>query len=90
MGASSFLSGLMSGVTAQSSKQDGKLKGILARKKKKKNPPTPPTVSLPEDSTVGIPRQFKRGGKVKKTGMAKMHKGERVLTKKQAKRFKRR
>src|SRR5215469_960729 len=27
---------------------------------------------------------FKRGGKVKKTGVAKVHKGERVLTKKQA------
>jgi hypothetical protein len=29
---------------------------------------------------------FKRGGKVKKTGVAKVHKGERVLTSKQAKR----
>jgi hypothetical protein len=28
---------------------------------------------------------FKRGGKVKKTGVAKLHKGERVLTAKQAK-----
>jgi hypothetical protein len=28
---------------------------------------------------------FKRGGKVKKTGLAKLHKGERVLTAKQAK-----
>jgi hypothetical protein len=28
---------------------------------------------------------FKRGGKVKKTGTAKLHKGERVLTKAQAK-----
>jgi hypothetical protein len=27
---------------------------------------------------------FKRGGKVKRTGMAKVHKGERVLTRKQA------
>lgn len=27
---------------------------------------------------------FKRGGKVKRTGMAKVHKGERVLTAKQA------
>jgi hypothetical protein len=30
-------------------------------------------------------RGFKRGGKVKKTGVAKVHKGERVLTKTQAK-----
>jgi hypothetical protein len=28
---------------------------------------------------------FKKGGKVKKTGKYKLHKGERVLTKKQAK-----
>lgn len=27
---------------------------------------------------------YKRGGKVKRTGLAKVHKGERVLTKKQA------
>jgi hypothetical protein len=29
-------------------------------------------------------RGFKRGGRVKKTGVAKVHRGERVLTKKQA------
>lgn len=28
---------------------------------------------------------YKKGGKVKKTGLYKLHKGERVLTKKQAK-----
>lgn len=33
------------------------------------------------------PSTFKRGGKVKKTGMAKVHKGERVLTRKQNRRF---
>ena len=32
-------------------------------------------------------RGYKKGGKVKKTGIAKVHKGERVLTKKQAKKF---
>ena len=31
--------------------------------------------------------RFKKGGMVKKTGMAKVHKGERVLTKKQNKRY---
>lgn len=30
---------------------------------------------------------YKRGGKVKRTGLAKVHKGERVLTKKQQKRY---
>lgn len=31
--------------------------------------------------------QFKKGGMVKRTGLAKVHKGERVLTKKQAKKY---
>ena len=31
--------------------------------------------------------QFKRGGKVRKTGLARLHKGERGLTKKQASRY---
>jgi hypothetical protein len=30
---------------------------------------------------------YKRGGKVKKTGPAKLHKGERVLTKRQAAKY---
>lgn len=30
---------------------------------------------------------YKRGGKVKRTGMARVHRGERVLTKKQAKKY---
>lgn len=36
------------------------------------------------------PDSFKRGGKVRKTGIAKVHKGERVLTKKQAKKYRKR
>jgi hypothetical protein len=32
---------------------------------------------------------YKRGGKVKRTGLAKVHKGERVLTAKQARKHKR-
>jgi len=30
------------------------------------------------------PRSFKKGGKIKRAGLAKLHKGEVVLTKKQA------
>ena len=33
------------------------------------------------------PRQYKRGGKVRKGGVAKVHKGEKVLTKRQARRY---
>jgi hypothetical protein len=36
---------------------------------------------------VGDPGTYKKGGKVKKTGLAKVHKGERVLTKKQNKKY---
>lgn len=34
-------------------------------------------------SASASPSSFKRGGKVKKTGRARVHRGERVLTKKQ-------
>jgi hypothetical protein len=37
----------------------------------------------------GNRKGYKRGGKVKKTGPAKLHKGERVLTKKQNVKFER-
>ena len=39
------------------------------------------------DLNWGI-RSFKKGGKVRKTGLAKVHKGERVLTKGQARTYK--
>ena len=42
--------------------------------------PTPQKVEI---SGTSSPPSFKRGGMVKKTGMAKVHKGERVLTKRQ-------
>ena len=35
--------------------------------------------------TMAEPSMFKCGGKVKKTGMALVHKGEKVMTKKQQK-----
>lgn len=38
----------------------------------------------PEDNTL---QGFKKGGMVKKTGAIKAHKGERVLTKAQAKKY---
>lgn len=41
-------------------------------------------------SSSASPESYKRGGKVRKTGMAKVHKGERVLTKAQAKKYRKR
>lgn len=48
----------------------------------------PKAVGKKKSSTDSAsPDSFKRGGKVRKTGIAKIHKGERVLTKAQAKRY---
>lgn len=43
-------------------------------------PPIPPEM-------MAEPRAFKKGGEVKKTGMALVHKGEKVLTKSQQKKY---
>ncbi len=62
-----------------------KKKGISPKKAKQKQAIA---IALSEARKSGakIPK-YKKGGKVKKTGMAMVHKGERVLTKKQAKKF---
>lgn len=73
----SFVSGLLSGGVSQAGKNKDKDK----KKKKKKAAPT-------TDSNIDYSGlSFKRGGKVKRTGFAKVHRGERVLTKKQQKRY---
>lgn len=41
--------------------------------------------STPAGRYASIPSSLKRGGKIKRTGLAKVHKGERVLTKRQVK-----
>jgi hypothetical protein len=79
---------MMSGAMGQMMKDgDGKKRSGLGLGKKlfdrfKKKKPTAgnanPDVPAPE---------YKRGGKVRKTGLAKLHKGERVLTKRQAKSY---
>lgn len=48
------------------------------------------TKSKDRRKTVQPMQEFKRGGKVKRTDLAKVHKGEQVLTKKQSKRYRRR
>lgn len=49
-------------------------------------PPRPMPMQRPPQSGMPMasPPAFKKGGKVKKTGMALVHKGEKVLTAKQA------
>lgn len=39
-----------------------------------------------EPSRIDIP-SYKKGGRVRKTGLAKLHRGERVLNKRQEKRY---
>lgn len=57
----------------------GKIRSKLGRRK--------PSVGDDSDSNLATPRTLRRGGKVRKTGMALVHKGERMLTRKQAKRY---
>lgn len=85
MGAGNFLTGLLQGNVSQANKmrKAGK-KGLL-----RGDIPKPGTKSMSVSGTESddeVP-EFKRGGRVRKTGLAKVHKGERVLTKRQAKRF---
>lgn len=56
-------------------KSGGGLVGAIVRSKTKPYDP------------MAEPDSYKRGGIVKKTGMAKVHKGERMLTKSQNKRY---
>jgi hypothetical protein len=83
-----FVSGLVSGGVSQANQdaEDGdngkgkgsKLKGILRKKKKGQQGGSASDYELPS---------FKRGGRVKRTGRAKVEKGEQVLTAKQARRY---
>ncbi len=49
--------------------------------------PRPVRLNVMKATRTALPSTYKKGGRVKKTGYAKVHKGERVLTKRQAKRF---
>jgi len=44
-------------------------------------------VDLVPAANQAIPKGFKKGGKVKRTGVAKVHKGEYVLSVKQTKKY---
>lgn len=76
MGA--FLTGLASSDLGSSI-----MKKFKGRKKKTNNS------GLDTDPNTGqLISSYKRGGKVRRTGLARLHKNERVLTAKQAKRYK--
>ena len=56
-------------------------------KKKSKSKGKSDLLQQPTPTNVANPGQYKKGGKVKRTGVAKVHKGEYVLTVKQAKKY---
>ena len=61
------------------------------KKNPKKMPKAVGQVTTSDGQTLyptAMPKQFKKGGKVKKTGVALVHKNERVLTAKETKKYK--
>jgi hypothetical protein len=55
-----------------------------------KKPPKKKAAKKAAETGVGgvaIPRSYKKGGAVKRTGIARVHRGELVLTKAQAKKY---
>ena len=80
-----FLSGFQGGKKNDTVK---KLKDKFGNKKGPGGSAAPKITSADEmgAETSGVP-SYKKGGKVRKTGLARLHKGERVLNKSQAKRY---
>lgn len=61
--------------------------GFDAGMGKKKSKGKSDLIKQPTPTKVANPGEFKKGGKVKRTGIAKVHAGEVVLTAKQAKKY---
>ena len=61
--------------------------GAKQKREDKKNKGKSNLIHQPTPASVANPSAFKKGGKVKKTGVAKVHRGERVLTAKEAKKY---
>lgn len=80
MGAGSFLAGALRGYTDtardRKKKQQPSLLSRFKNRKKKKSSPATADSDVPE---------YKRGGRVRKTGLAKVHRGEYVIPAKRGK-----
>ena len=72
------------GITAQIKKARDKKKKKDAGKSQANQMDKSPVA---DSSGSAEPSEYKHGGMVRKTGMARVHKGERVLTRKQARRY---
>lgn len=77
----SGFSGFMKGGGADAIKSGIKK---LTKKKSDSSKTSTPSDQYPQNPDVP---EFKKGGKVRKTGLAKVHKGEQVLNSRQAKQW---
>jgi hypothetical protein len=67
-----------------------KLGESITESEKNRKPSTMRNFNYQPTEDRAIPSSLRKGGKVKKTGYAKVHKGERMLTKAQAKKYRKR
>ena len=81
---SSFVTGLLEGATPGVGKAAGKVRKRLSSKGGESSG------GYGTPATGGEDPGLRKGGKVRKTRSYKLHKGERVLTKKAAKRYEKR
>jgi hypothetical protein len=85
-----IIGGALGGYAKEAADMKGKgRQGLIQkiRQGKKKTPLTPPNASnTTQLSPMAEPSSFRKGGRVKKTGFAKVHRGEVVVPKKRARR----
>lgn len=75
------------GMRAKDQFQQGKLYGMMKSRKDDSDDRKRLGRVYGLDTDAASVPSYKKGGMVKKTGLAKVHKGEKVLTKKQQKRM---
>jgi hypothetical protein len=88
----SFASGLVGGYANEAEKKRSSLTSMDKKLNKRVNSALPARLSSPPPATTSLasPAQYKKGGKVKRGGWAKVHKNEKVMTAKQARKMKHR
>lgn len=76
-----------SGGTTTSGSKPRLWKGLVSLSKSSSSTKAAPTGGSDSGGDNAYTQEFKKGGRVRKTGLAKVHKGERVLTRKQARKY---
>lgn len=86
-----FGGALSKALSTESSSDDGQKEGLIQRAvklfKKRSAGDSKTSSTDPTEGNMADPSGFRKGGKVKKTGLAKVHRGEKVLTRKQARKY---